>query len=127
MPRFIATVHVVLDADDQAHACEKLGTSLNGLTMSERLGGPFPIHTWAYVNYPGYRYAMDGSAYMGPIELSADAPADLRQQNLTPLAPADPIREEVEDGIGNLDRLLDAYVNGGRRNVDWFNVTTPAP
>jgi hypothetical protein len=122
MPRYIATVHVVLDADDQAHACEKLGKSLNDLMVSPTRGGPWPIHTWAYVNYPGYRYALDGSAYMGPVPVPPEAPSDLRYQNLTSLAPVDPVREDLQETVENLTRLLDAYATSGRDTIAWINL-----
>lgn len=82
MTRYIATVHLVFEADSDAEAADAVSAMLteNLMHSTDEPGGKPPLIDWGYLN--------DGKTYCHATPLPEGAPEDLEGEDLTELAPA---------------------------------------
>lgn len=82
MARYIATVHLVFEADSDAETADAVSAMLseNLMHSTDEVGGKPPLIDWGYLH--------DGRRYCHPTPLPEGAPEDLEGVDLTALAPA---------------------------------------
>lgn len=100
MTRYIATVHLVFEADSDAEAADAVSAMLteNLMHSTDEPGGKPPLVDWGYLN--------DGKTYCHPAPMPAGAPADLEDVYLTPYAPTANAMVSAVNLVRDLSRMV---------------------